>query len=70
MRDEEVVEECGYVVEDRLCIEEELGEEGEVLRVELMLFAVNFVERVVVFCVDFHAGWRGGAERTCFLDTR
>ena len=67
MCDEEVVQKSCDIVEDGFCIEEKLGEEREVLRVELVLFAVNLVERVVVFCVDVDA-WRGCvAEGTCFL---
>lgn len=67
MCDEEVVQKGCDIVEDGFGIEEKLGEEREVLRVELVLFAVNLVERVVIFCVDVDA-WRGCvAERTCFL---
>ena len=70
MRDEEVVQKSCDIVEDGFGIEEKLGEEREVLRVELVLFAVNLVERVVVFCVDVDA-WRGCiAEGTCFLFAR
>ena len=70
MCDEEVVQKSRDIVEDGFGIEEKLGEEREVLRVELVLFAVNFVERVVVFCVDVDA-WRGCvAEGTCFLFAR
>ena len=67
MCDEDVVQKGCDIVEDGFGIEEKLGEEREVLRVELVLFAVNLVERVVVFCVDVDA-WRGCiAEGTCFL---
>lgn len=70
MCDEEVIQKSCDIVEDGFGIEEKLGEEREVLRVELVLFAVNLVERVVVFCVDVDA-WRGCvAEGTCFLFAR
>ena len=48
VRDKEVVEEGGDVVKNRLCVEEELGEETQVLREELVLLAVDFVEGVAV----------------------
>ena len=55
MCDEEVVQKSCDIVEDGFRIEEKLSEEREVLRVELVLFAVNLVERVVIFCVDVDA---------------
>ena len=70
MCDEEVVQKSRDIVEDGFGIEEKLGEEREVLRVELVLFAVNLVERVVVFCVDVDAGRGCIAEGTCFLFAR
>jgi hypothetical protein len=44
VRDEQVVEEGRHVVEDGLGVEEQLREEAEVLCIELMLLAVNFVQ--------------------------
>jgi hypothetical protein len=41
--DEKVVEEGGHIVEDGFGVEKEFGEEGEVLAVELMLLAVDFM---------------------------
>ncbi len=56
MHEEVVVEGC-HVEEDGFVIEEELGEEGEVLGKELVLLAVDFVDRVEIARVDFPAGW-------------
>lgn len=64
VRDEEVIEEGCDVVEDGFCVEEELGEETEILRVEFVLFAVDLVERVAAGGVDVGARWFCAAERT------
>lgn len=45
---EEVVVEGGYVIEYGFVVEEEFREEGKVLREELMLFTVNFVDGMKV----------------------
>ena len=57
MCDEQIVQEGGDIVEDRFCVEEELGEKGEVLGVEFMFFTVDFIEGVVGCCVDGCAWW-------------
>ncbi len=56
--DEGVVEERADVEEDRFGFQEQLGEEGEVLCVEAVVFAVDFVDDVVVFVVDYLAWGR------------
>ena len=53
--DEEVVVEGGDVIEDGFVVEEEFGEEGKVLREELVLFAVDFVDGVEGARVDLFA---------------
>ena len=50
--DEEVVVEGGDVEEDGFVVEEELGEEGEVLREELVLLPVYLVDAMVALAVD------------------
>ena len=65
--DEEVVVEGGDVIEDGFVVEEEFGEEGKVLREELVLFAIDFVDGVEGARVDLFARWRGVLPRTCFL---
>ena len=57
MYEEVVIEGC-HVEEDRFVVEKELGEEGEVLGKELVLLAVDFVDRVEIVRVDFPTGWR------------
>ena len=49
---EEVVVEGGNVEEDGFVVEEEFREEGEVLREELVLLPVDFVDAVVGLAVD------------------
>ncbi len=56
--DESVVQERADVEEDGFGFEEELGEEGEVLRVEAVVFAVDLVDDVVAFVVDYFAWGR------------
>jgi hypothetical protein len=64
VRDEQVVEEGCDVVEDGFGVEEELCEEAQVLRIQLVLFPVNLVQRVVVFGVDLDPRRRGAAQST------
>lgn len=64
VRDEEVVEEGCHIVEDGLRVEKELCEQTQILRVELVLLAVDLVERVAVGRVDVGARRFGAAERT------
>ena len=54
---QEVVIEGRHVEEDGFVVEEELSEEGEVLGKELVLLAVDFVDRVEIARVDFPTGW-------------
>lgn len=49
---EEVVVEGADVEEDGFVVEEELGEEGEVLREELVRLPVYLVDAVVALAVD------------------
>lgn len=53
---QEVVVEAADVEEDALIIKEEFGEEGEVLREELVFFAVDLEYGVVGMVVDHLAG--------------
>jgi hypothetical protein len=64
VRDEQVVEEGRDVVEDGFGVEEELCEEAQVLGIQLVLFPVNLVQRVVVFGVDLDPRRRGAAQST------
>lgn len=66
--DEGVVEESADIEEDRLCVEEELGEEREVLGVELVFLAVELVDGVSWGGVDGIARRRRLEEWTDFLD--
>lgn len=56
---EEVVEKGADVKADALVVDEELCEEGQVLREELVVLAVELVQRVAAATVDGAAG-RGG----------
>ncbi len=62
--DEEVIVEGCDVEEYGFVVEEEFGEEGEVLREELVLFAVDFTNGVQVARVDWSAGRWGETTRT------
>lgn len=53
---EEVVVEAEHVEEDGLVVEEELCEEGEVLRKDLVLLAVDLVDREGRLGIDLFAG--------------
>ena len=64
--EQDVVFEAYDVEEDGLVVEEQLREEGEVLREDLVLFAIDLADRVGCFGVDYAAGWCG-AEVTLFL---
>ena len=55
---EEVVIEGCHIEEDGFVVEEELGEEGDVLGKELVLLAVDFVDGVEIARVDFPTRWR------------
>lgn len=54
--DEEVVVEAADIEEDTFVVEEEFGEEGEVLREQLVLLAVELEDGVVRVGVDHFAG--------------
>lgn len=67
VRNEEVVEECRDIVEHGFRIKEELGKETQVLRVKLVLFAVDLVKRVSVRRVNVYARWFCTAQWTSSL---
>lgn len=67
VRDKEVVEEGADVVEYGLGIEEQLGEERQVLAEQLLGGAVDFVYCERTVRVDRCSGWRSGAEGALFL---
>jgi hypothetical protein len=70
MRNEHVVKKRGNIVEHALGIQPQFAEQTQILCVELLFLAVDFVEGVGGGCVDERAGGWGGGVWTCFLVAR
>ena len=52
-----IEEERLYIVVKRLVIKKELGQQAEVLTIDLIDIAIHFKDRQVVFAVDFRGRW-------------